>query len=137
MLRPLEALGVACADGRRRFVRDSDGMQQRQRLRKRKAPQEGVSSHEHSDPAELAMAASPVSQVRNPLVVAVASATPCGRVAKAAKLAQLREAAQDQTQLQRWLESRPPARGTVPAPAAERLAAVRRRVAARTGSFKA
>ena len=135
---PLDDLGVARVDGRRRFVRDTDGMQQPHlRLRKRKASalaQEGVSSPRQSAPAEQATAASPCSPGRFPAAGSGASEMHCGRVTKVAKLVQRREAAQNEAQLQRWLESRPPARGVAPVPAAQRMAALRRRVALRAGS---
>ena len=59
---------------------------------------------------------------------------PSGCVSKVAKLVQRREAAQNEAQLQRWLESRPAARSVALVSAAERMAVLRRRVAVRAGS---
>ena len=133
---PLDALVSVDPIGKRRFVRDSDGIQSRRaRVRKRKV----AASFESwpCQPDELQKAAvvglAP-SFCRSALPAA--SLTPAiaawnGNRAKRARLAQHLDGTRNEAQLLNWLDSRPPARYTAEVSAAERLAALRGRIAQR------
>ena len=133
---PLDALMRTSLNGKRQFVRDSEGMRARRttglkRKADKVAPTGGSSNAGFAAQVNSVSLAGPQPRRRRlgfPALVTPAAAARCSGESKRARLAQHLDEACSAAQLSRWLDSRPKAKTAAIASGAERLAALRSRV---------